>query len=114
MYSVKTNHYLTKFLNKHPENQVTVAWCPGHKNIVGNKRADVLAKEARLMKTTHLLSTAPWHTPEKLQERAPDSCGEKSGKHARKLGDMHRQTISHQTQYHPKHSSTHREKYLEE
>jgi ribonuclease HI len=47
LYATKTHQYLAKFLRKNPDNQVTVAWCPGHKNIVGNERADVLAKEAR-------------------------------------------------------------------
>jgi len=47
IYAIKTHHHLTRFLNFHSNNQVTIAWCPGHKNICGNERADKLAKEAR-------------------------------------------------------------------
>jgi ribonuclease HI len=47
LYAAKSHQYLAKFLRKSPDNQVTIAWCPGHKNITGNERADVLAKEAR-------------------------------------------------------------------
>jgi ribonuclease HI len=47
LYAIKTHRHLTRFLDSHPNNQVTIAWCPGHKNIRGNERADKLAKEAR-------------------------------------------------------------------
>ena len=47
IYAIKAHHHLTRFLDANPENQVTIAWCPGHQNIRGNKRADKLAKEAR-------------------------------------------------------------------
>jgi ribonuclease HI len=47
IYAIRTHHHLTRFLDSHPNNQVTIAWYPGHKNIRGNERADKLAKEAR-------------------------------------------------------------------
>jgi ribonuclease HI len=47
IYAIKTHHHLTKFLDAHPDNKVTIAWCPSHKNIRGNECADKLAKEAR-------------------------------------------------------------------
>jgi ribonuclease HI len=47
IYAIKAHHHLTRFLDSHPKKQVTIAWCPSHKNIRGNERADKLAKEAR-------------------------------------------------------------------
>ncbi|KAJ3562483.1 hypothetical protein NP233_g9541 [Leucocoprinus birnbaumii] len=35
-----------KWLDAHPENQLSIEWCPGHTDIPGNDRADALAKEA--------------------------------------------------------------------
>jgi ribonuclease HI len=62
LYAIKTHKHLSKFLDAHPDNQVTIAWCPGHKNIRGNERADKLAKEARNRAweslTPHTLSRA--------------------------------------------------------
>ena len=37
---------MTKFLNNDPTNLIEVAWCLIHCNILGNDRADKLAKEA--------------------------------------------------------------------
>lgn len=47
LYAIQTHHTLRKFLNCHQDNKVTIAWCPGHKNVKGNERADALAKKAR-------------------------------------------------------------------
>ncbi|KAJ6596292.1 hypothetical protein DFH09DRAFT_886485, partial [Mycena vulgaris] len=30
----------------HPGNHITICWCPGHRDIEGNERADVKAKRA--------------------------------------------------------------------
>ena len=37
---------MLQWLEKKPTNTLTIAWCPGHKDIPGNDRADQLAKQA--------------------------------------------------------------------
>ena len=37
---------MLRWLEKRPNNTLTVAWCPGHKDIPGNDQADQLAKQA--------------------------------------------------------------------
>jgi len=44
----------TKFLDDDPSHQLSVSWCPGHADILGNERADQLAKEA---------NDLPWSAP---------------------------------------------------
>jgi ribonuclease HI len=46
IYAIKAHHHLTRFLDSHPDNQVTIMWCPSHQKIRGNERADRLAKQA--------------------------------------------------------------------
>jgi len=37
---------MLQWLEKKPNNTLTIAWCPGHKDIPGNDQADQLAKQA--------------------------------------------------------------------
>jgi ribonuclease HI len=37
---------MVKWLESSPNNHISIAWCPGHKDIPTNERADELAKEA--------------------------------------------------------------------
>ena len=85
IYAIKTHHHLTRFLDSHPNNQVTIAWCPGHKNIRGNERADKLAKEARNREWEsvfpHTLSRA-----RRLAKAATTNAWRKAWKQTPKLG----------------------------
>ncbi len=43
-YAIVFHRRIRQFLDSDPSHTVEVAWCPGHKDIQGNERADYLAK----------------------------------------------------------------------
>jgi len=45
---------VVKFLDDDPVHRLSISWCPGHADILGNERADELAKEA---------NDLPWSAP---------------------------------------------------
>ncbi|KNZ77590.1 Vacuolar protein sorting-associated protein 26A [Termitomyces sp. J132] len=49
-------HAVNEFLDEQPDQTVTIQWCPGHKDIKGNERADKVAKEgAQKWQTNRML-----------------------------------------------------------
>ena len=44
-------------LDSHPNLTITMDWCPGHSNVHGNERADLLANDARPLKGIHKHAT---------------------------------------------------------
>ncbi|KNZ72488.1 hypothetical protein J132_02999 [Termitomyces sp. J132] len=59
-------HYIDNFFREHKEGMVTVQWCPGHKDIEGNKRADKAAKEGALMWQSRFVTLT--HAKQKTKE----------------------------------------------
>ncbi|TFK58962.1 hypothetical protein BDN72DRAFT_873108 [Pluteus cervinus] len=46
LYASNFHQLMCKFLDGDPGNTLDIAWCPSHSEILGNTRADALAKEA--------------------------------------------------------------------
>ncbi|KAK6971582.1 hypothetical protein R3P38DRAFT_2775844 [Favolaschia claudopus] len=57
------------FTRLHPQTRITVTWAPGHVNIAGNERADVLAKRAASTKS----SSDDLDISRRLREKLPVS-----------------------------------------
>ncbi|CAK5263969.1 unnamed protein product [Mycena citricolor] len=52
LYAYKFHKLICEFLDAHPTHTVDVGWSPGHCDILGNERADELAKEGTLLAST--------------------------------------------------------------
>jgi hypothetical protein len=46
LYTAKFHWKMAKFLNNNATHTIEITWCPSHRKIQGNNRADKLAKEA--------------------------------------------------------------------
>lgn len=51
--ALSIRQHLSTLATRHPHLSITLSWCPGHENIVGNERADELARDAARQTPLH-------------------------------------------------------------
>ena len=115
---------IVKFLDDDPNHQLSISWCPGHADILGNKRADELAKEAndllwaapisttranavrRLKMASQKAWVKQWKSKPKLGAFAISNCIQPTLKPTKQFLDTPRETFSRLIQCRTGHAYT--------